>query len=76
VPGKQEYVGRYRKASNTFAIFIPLELRKLLGWVNGDHLIIVPHGNMLMITRIDKSMLLDRQREPGTIQTFKREVTP
>lgn len=73
---RQEYIGRYRKASNTFGIFIPLALRQALGWVNGDYLIVVPHGNVLMITRVDKTMLLERQREPGTIQTVKREVAP
>lgn len=71
---RQEYIGRYRKAGNTVAVFIPLALRKLLGWQLGDYLIIVPHGNVLMVTRVDKSMLLERNREPGSISTFVREV--
>lgn len=71
---RQEWIGRYRKASGTFGIFIPLALRKLIGWQNGDYLIVVPHGNVLMITRVDKSMLLEREREPGTVQKSQREV--
>jgi bifunctional DNA-binding transcriptional regulator/antitoxin component of YhaV-PrlF toxin-antitoxin module len=70
---RQEYIGRYRKASNSFGIFIPAVLRRLLGWSNGDYLIVVPHGNVLLITRVDKSMLLERQREPGTVQKLVHE---
>ena len=46
----------------------------MLGWTNGDYLIVVPHGNVLMLTRVDKSMLTDRRREAGTVQKATSEV--
>lgn len=73
---REEWIGRYRRASNTFGIFIPKALREKLGWQNGDYLIVVPHGNVLMLTRVDKAMLIERRREPGSVATAVREVEP
>jgi antitoxin component of MazEF toxin-antitoxin module len=59
-----EWVGRYRKTSNTFAVFIPYELRQQLqaqhGWKPGDYLVMVANDGLLMIRRVEKAMLLDR----------------
>jgi hypothetical protein len=61
---RREFIGRYRRAGNTRALFIPLELRAemqaLYGWKDGDYLIIVPSDGLLMIRKVDKTMLLDR----------------
>jgi hypothetical protein len=58
---RKEYIGRYRRAGGTKALFIPLELRldmqEKFGWKDGDYLVIVPQGGLLMIRRLDKSML-------------------
>lgn len=60
-----EWVGRYRRAGGTFAIFVPLELRRLMGWQNGDYLIVVRHDGLLMIRKVDKSMIAGREHGPA-----------
>jgi bifunctional DNA-binding transcriptional regulator/antitoxin component of YhaV-PrlF toxin-antitoxin module len=72
---RREYVGRYRKASNSYAIFIPLEVRQELianhGWKPGDYLLVVPHDGLLMIQRLDKTMIRDRTNTASLDQRSK-----
>jgi hypothetical protein len=67
VAGQKEWIGRYRKAGGTVALYIPLEVRRILqaehGWKLGDYIVIVPHDGLLMVRRLDKSMILDRDAD-------------
>lgn len=63
---QREWIGRYRKAGNTLALYIPNKLRRELqanhGWKPGDYIVIVPHEGLLMIRRLDKSMIVERSK--------------
>lgn len=65
--GQREWIGRYRRAGGTVALYIPIEVRKLLeanhGWKLGDYIVIVPHDGLLMVRRLDKSMIIDRDKD-------------
>lgn len=62
---RHEWVGRYRKAGDSYAIFIPLQLRRLLGWRPGDYLAVIESEGRIMIKRVDASMIVGREHGPA-----------
>ena len=65
VPMKVEWIGRFRRAGNTMALFMPSKLRRELqsnhGWKPGDYIVVVLHDGLLMVRRLDKTMIADRR---------------
>lgn len=63
---RDEWVGRFRRAGGSMAIFLPLKLRKLMGWANGDYLIMVRHDGLLMVRKVDRTMIAEREHGPAS----------
>jgi len=62
---RHEWVGRYRKSGDSYAIFIPLQLRQILGWRPGDYLAVIESEGRIMIKRVEASMIVSKEHGPA-----------
>jgi hypothetical protein len=70
MPPRREWIGRYRRAGGTVALYIPCELRKLMesehGWRLGDYIMFAQNEGLLIIRKVDRTMILDRSKDDRT----------
>jgi antitoxin component of MazEF toxin-antitoxin module len=62
---RREWIGRYRRSGNSVAVAVPLELRNLLGWPVGSYLVMTVHEGLLLIRRVDHTMVVEREHGPA-----------
>jgi len=67
MPARREWIGRFRKAGGTVALYIPLELRRIMeaqhGWRLGDYIMFAQNDGLLLVRKVDRTMILDRDAD-------------
>jgi AbrB family looped-hinge helix DNA binding protein len=63
-----EWMGRIHGVGAALGLIIPKALREQLGIRRGDYFAIVVYDDLLVMRRIERSMVLDRDKVPAEMQ--------
>jgi antitoxin component of MazEF toxin-antitoxin module len=62
---RREWIGRFRRNGNTYSLFIPLEMRKVLAWPPGSYVVMTIHDGLVLMRRVDASMITGKEHGPS-----------
>jgi bifunctional DNA-binding transcriptional regulator/antitoxin component of YhaV-PrlF toxin-antitoxin module len=69
MPDEKVFTGRYLRMGGTFGCTIPANARKVLGWQEGGFTIMQIMGDMIVIRKVTKDMVLNRQTPKPVAQS-------